>query len=69
MGCLPQGRALSRGHIYKLLSNPIYTGEITLYPGQHRALIDADTWTAVRDQLAASATNHRHKADAAEPSL
>jgi site-specific DNA recombinase len=72
MGCLPQGRALSRGHIYKLLSNPIYTGEIAhkgqLYPGQHRALIEADTWTAVRDQLAASATNHRHKADAAEPS-
>src|ERR1700730_12713342 len=49
------GRSFSRGHIYHLLSNPIYIGEIAhkgqLYPGQHPALIDAETWTAVRDQL------------------
>ena len=47
------GRSFSRGHIYHLLSNPIYIGEIAhkgqLYPGQHPALIDAETWTAVRD--------------------
>jgi len=33
------GKLLSRGHIYRLLSNPIYTGQIAhkghLYPGQH----------------------------------
>src|SRR5438034_7027740 len=67
------GRSFSRGHIYHLLSNPIYIGEIAhkgqLYPGQHPALIDAEIWTAVRDQLATNATNHRRKADAAEPSL
>ena len=67
------GRSFSRGHIYHLLSNPIYIGEIAhkgqLYPGQHPALIDAETWTAVRDQLVTNATNHRRKADAAEPSL
>src|SRR5467141_3132656 len=67
------GKPFSRGHIYRLLSNPIYTGEIAhkgqLYPGQRRALIDTETWTAVRDQLATNATNHRRKADAAEPSL
>jgi site-specific DNA recombinase len=67
------GRSFSRGHIYHLLSNPIYIGEIAhkgqLYPGQHPALIDAYTWAAVRDQFAANATNHRCKADAAEPSL
>src|SRR5213596_1450933 len=67
------GRPFSRGHIYHLLSNPIYIGEIAhkgqLYPGQHPALIDAETWTAVRDQLVTNATNHRRKADAAEPSL
>src|SRR4029077_9259549 len=28
-----------------------------------------ETWTAVRDQLVTNATNHRRKADAAEPSL
>src|SRR5262249_58935384 len=53
------GAPFSRGHLYRVLSNPIYTGQIAhkgqLYPGQHRALIDAETWTAVRDQLVASA--------------
>src|SRR5712671_5846864 len=67
------GKPFSRGHIYRLLSNPIYTGRIAHkgqpYPGQHPALIDTETWTAVRDQLATNATNHRRKADAAEPSL
>src|SRR5437899_2569008 len=67
------GRSFSRGHIYHLLSNPIYIGEIAhkgqLYPGQHPALIDAETWTAVRDQLVTNASNHRRKVDAAEPSL
>ena len=67
------GKPFSRGHIYQLLSNPIYIGEIAhkgqLYPGQHPALIDADTWAAVRDQLAANARDHRRKAYATEPSL
>jgi site-specific DNA recombinase len=67
------GRPFSRGHLYGLLSNPIYIGQIAhkgqLHQGQHPALIDTETWTAVRDQLAANATTHRRKADAAEPSL
>ena len=67
------GKPLSRGHIYRLLSNPIYTGQIAhkgqLYPGQHPALIDAEAWTAVRDQLAAKARRHRSQVGAAEPSL
>src|SRR5438445_3018360 len=67
------GKFFSRGHIYNLLSNPIYIGEIAhkgqLYPGQHPALIDTETWTAVRDQLGTNASDHRQKADAAEPSL
>jgi len=44
-GAARGGSGLSRGHIYQLLSNPIYTGQIAhkgqLYPGQHPALIDA----------------------------
>jgi len=67
------GKPFSRGHIYNLLSNPVYIGEIAhkgqLYPAQHPALIDTETWTAVRDQLAANASDHRRKAGAAEPSL
>src|SRR5205823_2005455 len=67
------GKSFSRGHLYRLLSNPIYIGEIAhkgqLYPGQHRALIDTETWTAVQDQLATNGKNHRRETDAAEPSL
>jgi len=67
------GQPLSRGHIYTLLSNPIYTGRIAhkgqLYPGQHSALIDDETWTVVRDQLAANASDHRRRAKAAQASL
>src|SRR4030081_192386 len=60
----PRGRAIggssfARGHIYKILSNPLYKGEIehrgVRYPGQHPPLIDGATWDAVQAQLA---TNH-----------
>ena len=67
------GKPFSRGHLYTLLSNPIYTGRIAhkgeLHPGQQPALIDDETWVAVRDQLAANTSDHRRKAKAAEPSL
>src|SRR5215472_17090419 len=67
------GAPFSRGHLYRLLSNPIYTGRSAhkchLYPGQHPALIDEETWTAVRNQLAANAGAHRRNPQAAEPSL
>ena len=56
-----------------MLANPIYAGQIAqrgeLYPGLHPALIDNETWTAVRNQLAANTSDHRHRAKAAEPSL
>jgi DNA invertase Pin-like site-specific DNA recombinase len=67
------GKPFSRGHLYALLSNPIYTGQIAhrgeLHPGQHPALIDDESWSAVRNQLAANTSAHRGGAQAAEPSL
>jgi hypothetical protein len=67
------GKPFSRGHLYTLLSNPIYTGQIVhkgqLHPGQQPALIDDESWSIVRDQLAANTRDHRHRAKAAEPSL
>jgi DNA invertase Pin-like site-specific DNA recombinase len=67
------GKPFSRGHLYTLLSNPIYTGRIAhkgeLHAGQHAALIDDKSWSAVRDQLAANTSDHRRRAKAAEPSL
>ena len=67
------GKPFSRGHLYALLSNPIYTGQIAhrgeRHPGQHPALIDNESWSIVRDQLAANTSNHRSRGQAAEPSL
>jgi len=67
------GKSFSRGHIYHLLSNPIYIGQIAhkgqLYPAQHPALIDAETWAAVRNRFDANASDHRCKAHVTEPSL
>jgi DNA invertase Pin-like site-specific DNA recombinase len=67
------GTSFSRGHIYQLLANPIYTGRIAhkgqLYPGQHPALIDDETWTAVRQQHVANAGHHRRSPQTVEPSL
>ena len=67
------GKPFSRGHLYTLLSNPIYTGHIAhkgeLHPGQQAALIDDESWSTVRGQLAANTSNHRRRAKAAEPSL
>ena len=67
------GTPFSRGHIYRLLSNPIYVGQIAhkgrLYPGQHQPLIDDEMWTVVQTQLATGARNHRRRTKSAEASL
>ncbi|MHA6732034.1 recombinase family protein [Devosia sp. A369] len=48
-------RNFTRGHLYKLLSNPIYIGRVphrnVSHPGQHEGIIDAKTWAAVQAQL------------------
>ena len=49
------GCSLSRGILYKILSNPIYIGEIrhkgTCYPGQHHAIIDRGLWEQVQRHM------------------
>jgi DNA invertase Pin-like site-specific DNA recombinase len=48
--------SFARGHIYRILSNPLYIAEIehngVRHPGQHPALIYRDRWDAVQAQLA-----------------
>ena len=45
------GEPFTRGHLYKLLSNPIYVGEVVHkgehHAGEHDAIIDRETWDAV----------------------
>src|SRR3954462_5114532 len=54
------GCSFSRGHLYRILSNPLYAGEIEhkgqRYPGQHPAIVDPETWAAVQAQLRVNGT-------------
>ncbi len=67
------GRPLSRGHIYRLLGNPIYAGRIVhkaaTYEGQHEAIIDEEAWDTVQAMLADHTHARRSGAGAREPSL
>ncbi len=65
-------RPLGRGHIYRLLSNPLYVGRIAhrgeSYEGQHAAIIDPETWDAVQKLLGAQAPARGSRAGSARPS-
>jgi site-specific DNA recombinase len=67
------GGVFSRGHVYKLLSNPIYVGRIAhkgqIYEGHHPPIVTLDLWDEVqqslRDHLGAARTKRtRQSSDA-----
>ena len=49
------GGVFSRGHIYKILTNPIYVGRIThkgqVHEGQHPPIVTQDLWDQVQQSL------------------
>src|SRR5262245_46584437 len=57
------GKRFSRGHLYWLLSNPIYVGDVRhrgkVWPGQHEPIIDRESWNAVQKPLAGQAPTER----------
>ncbi len=63
------GHPLRRAHIYNLLANALYTGQVPvdgeLYPGEHEAIIDQPTFDLVQARLKQNSTNggtgHRTK--------
>ena len=59
------GRSFSRGALYKLLSNPIYIGEIRhkkeCHPGQHEPIVDRVLWEKTQQQLCDHAVHRREK--------
>lgn len=67
------GQPFTRGHLYQLLANPIYAGDVTHkgvpYPGQHDAVIDRNTFDAVQRQLTGNATARHSSTNAKAPSL
>ncbi len=62
-GRLKGGTAFSFGHVYHILTNPIYAGRIRhktkVWPGQHPALIDPEVWDALQEQLKGGAMRAR----------
>ncbi|MCJ2124342.1 recombinase family protein [Methylobacterium sp. J-077] len=62
------GGPFSRGHLYKLLGNPLYVGQLRhkgqVHEGQHPAIVDEATWQAVQDRLATN--HHQHHRTRAE---
>jgi DNA invertase Pin-like site-specific DNA recombinase len=67
------GEPFTPGHIYKLLSNPIYVGEIVhkgvRHPGEHDGIIDRETWNAVQEQLGRNAVVRRRASNVKASSL
>lgn len=61
------GRPFSRGHLYKLLSNPVYLGQIAhkgeRYTGLHPAIIDLELWELVQTTLADNRQGQRGRPD------
>ena len=66
-------RPFSRGHLYRMLSNPIYAGQVahkdSVYEGNHMRLISAEIWHAVQERLAANLNGNRNRVNAKDPSL
>lgn len=62
-GTLSGGRPFTRGHIHRLLTNPIYAGRIRhkgqVHDGQHEAIIAPDRWEAVQAILQDGAARTR----------
>jgi site-specific DNA recombinase len=67
------GGLFSRGHIYKILSNPIYVGRIAhkgqVHEGQHQPIVIQDLWDPVqqnlRDHLEATRTKRTRQSSGA----
>jgi DNA invertase Pin-like site-specific DNA recombinase len=66
-------RPFTRGHLYRLLSNPIYVGSIAhkgvTYPGRHSAIVEQVVFDEVQALLAENAQGQEVRSHAAEPSL
>ena len=67
------GLPFTRGHLYHLLNNSIYVGDVThkgsVYPGQHDGIIDRKIFYTVRCQLDRNAAERRGSTNSRAPSL
>jgi hypothetical protein len=60
------GKAFARGHLYLLLRNRLYVGEIRhrehWYPGEHPGIVPRELWDQVQGQLDSNLQGHRKRA-------
>jgi len=72
-GTIGEGARSSRGGLYKLLSNPIYIGQIrhkgVCYSGQHVPIIDPVLWQQVQQRLSVQASGKAGRPRKTNPSL
>jgi DNA invertase Pin-like site-specific DNA recombinase len=68
-----EGNFSSRGSVYQMLRNPIYAGLIrhneNTYPGQHKAILERETWDKTQALLTENRQGTRRKARATKVSL
>ncbi len=65
------GKVMSRGHIHKILTNPLYIGRIAhkgaTFEGQHPAIIEADKWERVQAILTEQSAAPRGQCNSGRP--
>jgi site-specific DNA recombinase len=70
-GKITGGGLISRGHLYKILSNPIYIGRLThkdqVHEGLHAPIVDHESWNRVRRRLAEHTQDKRAHATPLTP--
>lgn len=71
-GCSKGGKPFTRGHVYAILTNPIYAGRIRhkdkVYDGQHPATIEPETWEEIQKLLETGAARERGSKQLTDPS-
>ncbi|MCH2459291.1 MAG: recombinase family protein, partial [Henriciella sp.] len=71
-GRVTGGKPFTRGHLYQLLSNPLYRGKIKhrdqVYDGLHDAIISEALWVRVQEKLANNRVARKTRKSAANPS-
>jgi site-specific DNA recombinase len=67
------GVSLARGHLYYLLRNRLYVGEVRhrerWYPGEHPAIVPRELWDKVQAKLDSNLRTHRNRARVQSSSL
>jgi len=72
-GAQKGGGAVDRGHIYHILTNPVYAGRIRhkekVFDGQHDAIVDPDRWDRIQRLQQDGAAKGRARKTAKQRSL